>query len=91
MINRILERLEDYKYTHLVERDKERLEHCTENDRAEHCEGIDCFWCVWDKAISIVQEVAKESGKDTNVRSYEDGYADGWNDCSHTKAYQKGE
>ena len=62
MIEKILERLEEYKYTHLVERDKERLEHCTENDRAEHCEGIDCFWCVWDKATSIVQEVAKDGG-----------------------------
>ena len=46
---------------------------------------------TYGEAIRIVQEVAKEYGKDTNVRSYEDGYADGWNDCSHTKAYQKGE
>jgi len=44
-----------------------------------------------------VQEVAKEYGKDTNVRSkeYEDGYADGWCDCSKISQinapYQKGE
>ena len=56
----LIERLEEYKYSHLVEHDKERLEHCTENESTEHCEGIDCFWCVWDKSISIVNQLAEE-------------------------------
>ena len=56
----LIERLEEYKYSHLVEHDKERLEHCTENENTEHCEGIDCFWCVWDKSISIVNQLAEE-------------------------------
>lgn len=59
-IEKLIERLEEYKYSHLVEHDKERLEHCTENERAEHCEGIDCFWCVWDKSIEIVNQLAEE-------------------------------
>ena len=59
-IEKLIGRLEEYKYSHLVEHDKERLEHCTENERAEHCEGIDCFWCVWDKSISIVNQLAEE-------------------------------
>ena len=35
MINRILEKLEDYKYSHLVEHYSERIEHCKENEG--HC------------------------------------------------------
>lgn len=59
-VEKLIGRLEEYKYSHLVEHDKERLEHCTENERAEHCEGIDCFWCVWEKAIEIVNQLAEE-------------------------------
>ena len=57
---KIIERLEEYKYSHLAEHNNERLEHCTENERGEHCDGIDCFWCVWERAIEIVKEVAEE-------------------------------
>ena len=32
-IEKLIGRLEEYKYSHLVEHDKERLEHCTENER----------------------------------------------------------
>ena len=58
MIEKILEKLEDYKYSHLVEHDSERIEHCKEHEG--HCEGSDCFLCIWDRAIEIVQKVAKE-------------------------------
>ena len=59
-VEKMIGRLEEYKYSHLVEHDKERLEHCTEDERAEHCEGIDCFWCVWNKSIEIVNQLAEE-------------------------------
>ena len=45
--------LEEYKYSHLVERDSERCEHCKEEEK--NCDGNDCFLCVWDKAIEIVR------------------------------------
>lgn len=67
MISRILERLEEYKYSHFVEHDSEMIEHCKEQEK--YCEGSDCFLCLWDRAISIVQEVAKE-------------YGNGWIPCS---------
>ena len=60
MVNRILERLEEYKYSHLVEHDSESIEHCKEQEKS--CEGSVCLLCIWDKAIEIVQEVAKDGG-----------------------------
>ena len=54
----LIERLEEYKYTHLVACDSERLEHCKENEK--DCEGNDCFLCVWEKAIEIVKKLASE-------------------------------
>lgn len=60
MIEKILAKLEDYKYSHLVEHDSERIEHCKEQEG--HCEGSDCFLCIWDRAIEIVQEVARDGG-----------------------------
>lgn len=67
MIDKILEKLEDYKYSHLVEHDSESIEHCKEQEG--HCEGSDCFLCIWDRAIEIVKEIAKE-------------YGNGWIPCS---------
>lgn len=57
-IDKLIEILEEYKYSHLVEHDVERLEHCKENE--EECEGSDCFFCLWDKAIQIINELAEE-------------------------------
>lgn len=100
-VEKLIDRLEEYKYSHLVERDKERLEHCTENERAEHCEGIDCFWCVWDKATEIVNQLAEEyKEKDCSKCSrrswYQKGYADaernnGWIPCSERLPSKEGE
>ena len=53
-----------------------------------------CYFCCKGFEDNYV---AKEYGKDTNIRSkeYEDGYADGWCDCSKigqiNAPYQKGE
>lgn len=48
----IVEQLEEYKYSHLVEHDSKSVKHC---DREDDCEMSDCFLCVWDKAIEIVK------------------------------------
>ena len=50
---KVVAELEEYKYSHLVEHDSERYEHCKEEEI--NCDGRDCFLCVWDKAISIVR------------------------------------
>ena len=57
-IEKLISRLEEYKYSHLAEHDSESLEHCKEKER--DCEGNDCFLCVWDKTIEIVTQLAKE-------------------------------
>lgn len=51
---KVVEELEEYKYSHLVEHDSERYEHCKEEEI--NCDGRDCFLCVWDKAIEIVRK-----------------------------------
>ena len=56
-VEKLIERLEEYKYTHLMERDSEQCLHCTEIN----CEsGTDCTFCVIDKAKEIVNELAEE-------------------------------
>lgn len=57
-VEKLIERLEEYKYSHLIERDSEMLEHCKEKEM--DCEGSDCFLCVWDKATEIVNQLAEE-------------------------------
>ena len=86
MINRILERLEKRKDRWIDLADQSNFDGYAQEEKEYLLMANED-----EKLIEIVQEVAKEYGKDTNARSYEDGYADGWNDCSHTKAYQKGE
>lgn len=51
---KVVAELEEYKYSHLVEHDSERYEHCKEEEK--NCDGRDCFLCVWDKAILIVRK-----------------------------------
>ena len=57
-VNAVVAELEEYKYSHLVERDSERCEHCKEEEK--NCDGNDCFLCVWDKAIEIVRKGGAE-------------------------------
>ena len=65
---KLIERLEEYKYTHLIEHDSEEYLHCRENED-EWCNCRNCFICVWDKAKAIVKELAEEykDVPDTNV------------------------
>ena len=57
-LEKSIEQLEEYKYSHLVERKSERLKHCEEQED-EYCKTIDCFWCVWNRAMEIVKGGAK--------------------------------
>lgn len=67
-IEKLIERLEEYKCTHLIERDSEEYLHCRENED-DWCNCRNCFICVWDKAKAIVKELAEEYKDvlDTNV------------------------
>lgn len=55
-IEKLIERLEEYEQTHLIERDTELSLHC-QKDCGPLC---DCTLCVWDKAKDIVKELAEE-------------------------------
>ena len=69
---KILERLEEYEYEHLVGHDSEMANHCKQD-----CNDVnDCTLCVWDKAIEIVKQEAEKFGTDINVVS------NGWIPCS---------
>lgn len=56
--NNLIEKLEEYKYTNLVDRGN-GLEHCEKIGITE-CEGRDCLLCVWDEAEEIVRQFAEE-------------------------------
>lgn len=67
-VEKLRERLGKYEYSHLVEHDTEECLHCRENEDG-WCNCRNCFICVWDKAKSIVKELAEEykDVPDTNV------------------------
>lgn len=54
---KIIKKLEEYKYENLVERNSEQMQHCKD---VGDCEGIDCVLCVFDKAIEIVKQEAEQ-------------------------------
>lgn len=55
-IEKIIEKLEEYRDENLVEHDSEMANHCKQD-----CNDInDCTLCVWDKAIEIVKQTAEE-------------------------------
>ena len=56
-VEKLIDRLEEYKYSHLIERDSGQSEHCLGQD---DCEMMDCTLCVWDKAKEIVNQLAEE-------------------------------
>ena len=56
-IEKLIERLEEYKYSHLIERNSEQCEHCKD---VEDCVNRDCSLCIWDKSIEIVNQLAEE-------------------------------
>ena len=63
---KIIEKLEEYKYENLVEHDYEQSQHCKD---IGDCEMRDCVLCVFDKAIEIVKQEAEK-------------YNNGWIPCS---------
>lgn len=62
VIDKIIEKLEEYEYKNLIEHDSEIANHCKED-----CKYNDCTLCVMDKAIEIVKHVAEEYDTDTNA------------------------
>ena len=56
-VEKLIGRLEEYKYSHLIERNSEQCEHCK---YIEDCENRDCSLCIWDKSIEIVNKLAEE-------------------------------
>lgn len=62
-IDKLIERFEEYKDSHLIEHNSERLKHCKEVGHMA-CDGADCFLCVWDKAKEIANEFSKEYNND---------------------------
>ena len=77
---KILERLEEYEYEHLVGHDSEMANHCKQD-----CNDVnDCTLCVWDKAIEIVKQEAEKFGTDINVVS------NGWIPCSERLPEESG-
>lgn len=71
-IEKIIEKLEEYRDENLVEHDSKMANHCKQD-----CNDInDCTLCVWDKAIEIVKQEAEKFVPDTNVGN------NGWIPCS---------
>lgn len=58
-IDKLIERLEEYKDSHLIEHDSEECLHCKENED-DWCVCRNCNICVWDKTRAIVKELAEE-------------------------------
>ena len=58
-IEKLIERLEEYKDSHLIEHDSEECLHCKENED-DWCDCRNCNICVRDKARAIVKELAEE-------------------------------
>ena len=54
---KIIEKLEEYKYENLVEHDYEQSQHCKD---IGDCGMRDCVLCVFDKAIEIVKQEAEQ-------------------------------
>ena len=71
-IEKIIDKLEEYRDENLVEHDSEMANHCKQD-----CNDVsDCTLCVWDKAIEIVKQEAEKFVPDTNVGN------NGWIPCS---------
>lgn len=66
---KIIEKLEEYKYLYLVERDSEQSQHC--NDVVD-CELKDCSLCVFDKAIEIVKQEAEQYTSNEHINCSSD-------------------
>lgn len=63
-IEKLINRLEEYKYSHLLEHNSEECLHCQENEDDWNCFNRNCLVCVCDRTISIVNELAEEYNND---------------------------
>ena len=63
---KIIEKLEEYKYENLLEHDYEQAQHCKD---IGDCGMRDCVLCVFDKAIEIVKQKAEKFGTDIKAGS----------------------
>ena len=58
-IEKLIGRLEEYKYTHLTEHDSEECLHCKENED-DWCQCRNCLICAFEKSEKIVNQLAEE-------------------------------
>lgn len=59
-IEKLIDRLGEYKYSHLLEHNSEECLHCQENEDDWNCFNRNCLVCVCDRTISIINELAEE-------------------------------
>lgn len=59
-LENMISRLEEYKYSHLLEHNSEECLHCQENKDYWNCFNRNCLVCMCDRTISIVNELAEE-------------------------------
>lgn len=59
-IKKLIKRLEEYKYSHLLEHNSEECLHCQENEDDWNCFNRNCLVCVCDRTISIVNQLVEE-------------------------------
>jgi hypothetical protein len=64
-IEKLIERLKEYEWSHLIEHDSELCKHCQGMDCLET--SADCTICVMNKAIEIVKELEVEYKPKTNA------------------------
>ena len=65
VIEKLIERLKEYEWSHLIEHDSELCKHCQGMDCLET--SADCTICVMNKAIEIVKELEEEYKPKTNA------------------------
>ena len=61
-IEKLISRLEEYKYTHLTEHDSKECLYCQEHEY-DWCDGRNCLVCAFEKSEKIVNELAEEYKK----------------------------
>ena len=74
-VEKLIERLEEYQYTHLWEHDSEECLHCQENED-DWCSCRNCHVCLLDKVKKIVKQLAEE------YNQYSTKNNQGWIPCS---------
>ena len=79
-VEKLIERLEEYKYTHLIEHDSEECLHCKENED-DWCSCRNCHVCLMDKVKEIIKQLSEEYATDTNVNTNSSENLTSWIPC----------